>query len=255
MDDSPLADLRKRLRENQEEEARLRTEYKRARRREVDRRAAAAREWSLTESLLHTVLIMYVLADNAVEPSIVFLRQRARQRHWPERSDEDIGSLVEDAFLAADVDALASLSDLDNPSDSAALAAALDYVEQWRVQAWTEARNRLGTAVPTRDVLSQFQERQAALPLALRPRAWGTSEMGSARMRLTRWRQRWGGRVTSLRPREVLPQDVMQEKVRRVRGSTLSDVQMPMHPPEVGGWVGVWVGGREGGVQHGRSAG
>lgn len=223
-----LEDLRKRLRENEEQAALLAGEHKRARRRESDRRAAAARAWNLSGSLLHTVLIMYSLADYVVDPAVVFLRQRARQRHWPERSEGEIGALVEDVFVAADAGELAALSDLDNPSDAPALATAVDYVEQWCVASWVKTRNRLGVAPPTRDVLGQFQDRQSAVPPAVRPRAWGASDEGSARMRLARWRQRWGGRVASLRPREILPQSLMLQKV--CRGARFPCRKLPQAP-------------------------
>ena len=94
MERPTIEDLRKRLRESEEQAAHLDAEYKRARRREADKRKAAARAWNLSGSLLNTVLIMYALANNVVDPAVVFLKVKARQRHWPERSDEEIGTLV-----------------------------------------------------------------------------------------------------------------------------------------------------------------
>ena len=52
-----------------------------ARRRATAKARAAERVWSVTGTLLHTVLIGYFLADGVPDPGVVFLRQRGRQRH------------------------------------------------------------------------------------------------------------------------------------------------------------------------------
>ena len=67
-------------------------------------------------------------------------------------------------------------------------------------------------APPSAAVLDHFEERRVAIPEPFRPRPWGTSASGASRMRLTRWRRRWGGRIAKLRPREVVSLDDMQNK-------------------------------------------
>ena len=47
------------------------------------RTAPAHRVWLLTEMLIRVVLIIYTLADGAVDPAMVFLREEGRRRGWP----------------------------------------------------------------------------------------------------------------------------------------------------------------------------
>ena len=59
----------------------------------------AARQWALTDTLLRTVLIAYVLADGMPDPAVVFLRGKAAQFGWPAKTDEETASLVDEVFL------------------------------------------------------------------------------------------------------------------------------------------------------------
>jgi len=75
-----------------------------------------------------------------------------------------------------------------------------------------QARAALWIGPPAAAVLDRFEDRRVATPEHARPRPRGTSASGTLRMRLTRWRRRWGGRIAKPRPREVVPLDVMQSK-------------------------------------------
>ena len=75
-----------------------------------------------------------------------------------------------------------------------------------------QARATLWIGPPAAAVLDHFEDRRVATPEHARPRPRRTSASGILRMRLTRWRRRWGRRVAQLRPREVVPLDVVQSK-------------------------------------------
>ena len=191
---------------------------KRARRRAASSGAAASRAWELAGSLLHVVLIVHTLADGVVDPSVVFLKRKGREHHWADRSEEELADLVYTAYAHADIDDIVALIDMDNPTDEAALSAAVSYVEQWRVVVWTQAQNRLGVAPSTGAVIDQFEERRASLPASVRPTPWGSSASATSRRRVSRWRRRWHGRIAKLRVREEVPVEVMREKAGREPG-------------------------------------
>ena len=158
------------------------------------------------------MLICFSLAEGIPDPAVVFLSQTGRQRGWAPKADDELALMVYDAYLAADTDDIIALCDFDSPRDSPALASAVGIVEQWRCATWAKPQNKKGVASPSAAVLDHFEERRVAIPEPVRPRPWGTSASGASRMRLTRWRHRWGGRIAKLRPREIVPLDVMQSK-------------------------------------------
>ena len=98
---------------------------------------AQARSWILGVSLLRIVVLIYWLADGMVDPAVFYLRQRGRQHRWPDKDDEELADLVEQAFVnTADAEVLA-LADAEDPLDLAALREATRYGLQWRLRQWT----------------------------------------------------------------------------------------------------------------------
>ena len=174
---------------------------------------AAARAWNLNEfeDVRRVVLIIYTLADFCVLPAAVYLAGAGGRRHWPRRADADIATLIEQCFLEADLEDVAALSDIDDPRDVVSMRTAVACVEQWRSATWCRAQNeRRGVAPDTAAVMVEYERARANLPADIRPNVW-LGQVG-ARKRATRWRQRWGGRLGVLRPRDILPVHEMLEK-------------------------------------------
>ena len=179
------------------------------------------REWNLAvperRQDLATAMAMFMLADYAPEPVVVFLRALGRQYHWEKpKTNAELLALVEDAFLAADLAELDALCDEENPT--AALRAATVRVAQWRSIVWCR-----GTAVhpDTEAIAVEYEQVRATFGEDVRPPLWlGTH---GARKQGTRLRRRWGGRYGIVRPREILPTEVMLAKVDLRHGS-------PHHP-------------------------
>ena len=153
--------------------------------------------------LLHASLIIYALAGYVAEPAVCFLKSSGRQRHWPDESEQELEVIVENAFLAMDVDELARLTDREDPSEPAAMLKTASLVEEWRLAVWVRRLNsEQGVAPITGSVLQRKEERRASLPEGSRPRAVGSSAQAKARMWCRRWRLRWGGRHARIRLRE-----------------------------------------------------
>ena len=180
------------------------------------RRARASDEaaWKLGSGIVHAVLIMYGLARYNVSPAVKFLAGSARKRHWPSKSDEELGVFVEDLFLQSDPAEFDALQDTEAPSDPVAMKLAVDVVQEWRLAAWTQDLNYTkGVAPRTEAVLRQLEQARQALPEAVRPAHRGDVYHPPARVWAARWRKRWGGRHGRLRVREAIPVDDMRSKV------------------------------------------
>ena len=119
--DLAMEELLERKRKVEAELSGVRKQAKRAKEKAKAVTAAASRAWRLSESVLNTILIACVLADGAVDPSVVYLRQRGLQFGWPAKTDDELAAMVDDALLAADPDLVVALTDADFTPDKKAL--------------------------------------------------------------------------------------------------------------------------------------
>ena len=93
-----------------------------------------AKVWVLTPFLKSVVLIAYVLAGYTADPAARYLATVARKRGWPDKSEGDLRREAEEMFLAwDDMEQLAALTCLANPSNPKAAKAAVRVVEEWRL--------------------------------------------------------------------------------------------------------------------------
>ena len=188
--------------------AHVRQQEKRLRR----QAASEARQWQLPEAMRRVVLICFCCADGVAEAAVVYLEQQRRIHHWPQKSDIEMSAIVCDAVLAAPAEELLGLVDIDAPSDEVAMATAIRFVEDWRMSQWVLEHNEKGVAPPTAALLDEQQRRLATIPENVRPKLWGASADRVARMRASRWRQRWNAALGVMRCQEVLPVEVMRQK-------------------------------------------
>ena len=174
---------------------------KRLRAMEATRLSASSRVWLIEGAKLEILLTIYVLADCRHEPAVSYLRRIGRQHRWPQKSDTELTVLVQDMFLAADINQLANLANFDNRDDIHRLRTATDHVWQWRLSSWTAQQNDKGITPPTSLVLDQWAKNSIAVP----------------RMRALQWRRKFGGRIGAIRVRQHTPVDVMQSKVSSMK--------------------------------------
>ena len=185
-----------------------------ANKKETEQQKAAQKVWQVAGSLLNTVLIIYVLARYISEPAAKYLITAAKKRQWPEKSEEDVGRMVEDRFAAIEFEELRAITDADNPSDRAAFKTATGFVEEWRLRQWVvELNDKKGVTPPTELVLQQYQQNTADIPEEFRPRPRETSAEPGTRMWAARLRARWGGFMGSLQASEDIPVETMRGKV------------------------------------------
>ena len=169
--------------------------------------------WKISEFLWHTVLIIYVLSDYTLEPARRYLHNSSRQRHWPEKTEEELTMMIEDKYLQVDLDDLAALTQVDEPADARAMRAAIAFLEQWKLVGWAKTLNEKGVAPSTDAVLQRLEQSRASLPEPVRPPLRGSVADPKARKYVKAWRKRWGGKYSQVPVREVLPAAEMREKV------------------------------------------
>ena len=197
-------------------------QLRRAGRQERDAERALERQWRLTERMRRVVFVAFDQTRGDPEAATVYLATVAKERHWPAKSEEELGRLVEDTFIEmTDTDAGlamgASLSNLSDPFDVPAMRTALKYSEEWHMAAWIRRLNTLNRATPSTDeVLEHWEVRRQRLPDAVRTEARGTSLDAGARKWATRLRDRWGGCIGRLRVRDEVPPDVLRAKANAV---------------------------------------
>ena len=179
-----------------------------------DARKGQSRAWQLSTLFLHTVLIIYAVAGYVAEPAVKFMSLGGEKRHWPSKSDEELEEMLERLFLQHNLSELAQIFDTADPSDLAAMKAAMVCVEEWRLAAWAEHLcSDIGVAPSTESVLHCWEERRAGIPEAVRPRSLGTSALSRARVWAGSWRQRWGGRHGRIHLGEAISLEELMEKV------------------------------------------
>ena len=161
----------------------------------------------------NVALCLYMLADTSVEPVVVYLRQVARQRHWPVWGEDAIARLVVDEYLSAELHELLALTDETAPLDDTALATAMRLFNVWSVVTWVRHDNGIGNAPCSRALSDQLHQRRARfLKRHLGARPWAVAGTSAARKEVQRLRHRFRGRIGQLRPRAELAPAVMQAK-------------------------------------------
>ena len=204
--------LRARKRELQVELSALSLTAKRARCNAARRRSSLERNWLLVGDQLKMALAIYMLTDYSLDASVAYLRRLGRHRRWVHKTDAELIAIVEELFLNAELSDLVLLSDLWSDVGDRIMRIAADFAWQWRLVAWSSKLNLKGIAPPTSIVLDEWMRARAEVPTHLRPVGWGNSALASARMRVLRWRHRFGGRSGSIPAREHVPLETMRDK-------------------------------------------
>ena len=216
-----MADRLSQLAARKKELAAARAELREEARRVRAAEAVEARAWVLPEHVRNVTLILFDLAQSDAEPAAIYLDGVARQRGWPKRSDDDIRTFVEDAFLEATAtqegrDAFCALADPADPADVAAMRIAASRFAEWQVVVWTRVQNEaVGQTGCAAHMLDHLETVRLRLPSGARPPLRGASSEGKNRKWLSRLRKRYRGRVGKLKVRDVLSQEEMLAKARR----------------------------------------
>lgn len=176
--------------------------------------AVRSKQWDLPEFVQRVSLAAFVLAGYRADAAVRYLKVCGRERHWPDRDRGELAILVEDLFLRADPDALASLVDIHSPPDHRALALAFKWVHEWRVVHWaTQLNDERGVAPSSVSLLQRASQCALNVPPNLRPCVPADVGRSRAKRWAARLRKRWGGRYASIPAGEHLSREEMHSKV------------------------------------------
>ena len=67
------------------------------------REAAAERAWILNHQLGSIAMVIYILTDFCLRPSIVYLPNCARVRHWAPKAEAHVEQLIEEYFMGSEL--------------------------------------------------------------------------------------------------------------------------------------------------------
>ena len=210
-----LAELRAEKAAAQEALAAARAGVKAARQKIKDRAKKEKKVWVLTEGVRRVALIAFAMAGYVVDPATKFLAEEAAKRKWPAKKAVELKTMVEDLFLAVDLQELGELCDFGAPKDIVAIKAAVRLVEEWRLYQWTKGLNYgRGVAPSTETILQRLEEQRLQLPEAVRPTYRGTAAIASARVWAARWRRSFAGKHGGIRCKSDVKTPEIRDKAR-----------------------------------------
>ena len=196
----------------------VRRSERRGARKQLQRAGGAhALQWVLSGHALRVALIAYGLAEYRAEASAKYLAAFGRQRGWPQKTEEQLARMVEDAFLAVQADVFAAMTDDRAPTDHAAIVEAIVYVQQFRAAEWARRQTLTAGVAPSTASLLRYVERdRLRWHAAVRPPSRGAVEEKRARAWVRRFRVRWGGYYGRIRIREPATVEASFEKAAAV---------------------------------------
>jgi hypothetical protein len=159
------------------------------------------------------LLQLYLLHDYNADAAASYLNALRENRGGKAAALEDARRYVENIFLeqsGADIDEV--IDALLNDDDTGTRKVKETYLD-WHLVEWTRAQNRSNGVAPTASML--LRQRDVLVSETLQ---WdesysrGLDTDGRNRTYLWRWRRFWKGRFTSIRTREDIPTEEVQEK-------------------------------------------
>ena len=170
--------------------------------------------WRLSVFLSNVVMILFALSQNTCECPVAFLKQHGEKKQWPAKLDEELATIVQDAFLAMDLDVYIGLIDSANSSDHYAMKVAVRFRSWYGAHCWVKGLNQgKGIAPPSSLVSAKVEEMQSQYPALFAYRNLNVPYQSNYRVMVHRWRRTFSNRYGSIRRRDRLSKEEMQAKV------------------------------------------
>ena len=197
--------------------------------RKAQQKAMAA--WRLSLFMANVVLILFALSQNTCECAVAFLKQHGEKKGWPSRLDEDLVTIVNDTFLAIDLDAFVGLTDAGSSSNQQAMKVAVRFRSLYATQCWVKGLNQgKGIAPPSSLVSGKIEELQRQYPAFFAYRNLNLPFQSNYRVMVHRWRRSFGNRYGSIRRRDALSEEEMQAKASALVVSAAPYTQLRLLP-------------------------
>ena len=199
-------------------------ELKRVMRELRKRRKENASIWALPPHACDAILAIYILSGYNMDAAGKYLHDLGASRGWPAKEQLQLRQIVEDLFLASDSDKLASLTNVEEPSQPRILQTAMQYVREWKVFCWTRALNLDRGIAPSTSMLVRQAMVEGVQPCAARAPIRPCARIPHwARKWARRWRKRWNARIGKIQAREMVSLEEARAKAT-IFLSSASDV-------------------------------
>ena len=216
---SAVEHLLRRRGELQSEVRQLSTKIARAK---ISQRVLVQRSLPLTLetiSAAHRRLILcaFWLTSFVTQDCLVLLEQVRVPPPWGSLDSAGRTALVDDLFLAADLDEVETWVDPACPENHNFLRELWILYAEWRTAKWVHHTNSVhGVAPSSAQLFAVYIEWRRKGPAELHPRTFART-LGARRKWAMRWRRRWNGSVGHLKTGDLDPRDVLRQKVLRWR--------------------------------------
>ena len=175
-------------------------------------------QWRLSEFLKRVALILFATANHDPAAAATFLARQAAKQKWEPKPDGEVRGMVEELFMAIELEEFTNLCDVANSTAPDCMRAAMAFWQEWSVNGWVEGANlQQGVAPSTAAMLDQLERHRLALPQAVRPPARGVAAQGKARAWAARYRQRWGLQHGRIPARDTMPLQETRAKARNIQ--------------------------------------
>ena len=213
-----LASLEKRLAEAQANFQQSQREVKRQRLYVREERKKEKKQWLFPPFAMNVLLILYYLANYHSVVAVSYAQKLARKTKWDVLDDEQVAHIVEEMFLAVDLDHFVMLIDVSNDTPhhiEAAMRIAVKFKAEFDAAQWTKRNNTAkGIAPPSSVILAKIIENRIASPLHIDPPPeYLHNDSSTGRTYMWRWRKQWGGRYGGIRALNDISAEASKEKV------------------------------------------
>ena len=115
-------------------------------------------QWRLSEFFKRVALILFATANHDPAAAATFLARQAAKQKWEPKPDGEVRRMVEELFMAIELEEFTNFCDVANSTAPDSMRAAMAFWQEWSVNGWVEGANlQQGVAPSTAAVLGQFR--------------------------------------------------------------------------------------------------
>lgn len=170
------------------------------------KRARLNSAWRITERMERIACICVSVCGGDASAAAEYLAAVARQYHWPPKERNELIMLAEKRFLDADMFALASWVDFEEPANVDECRVALRYAREQCVVSEALRANARGFAPSSASLIAWANAFSSRFPVHCRPHALGATGAVDSKKWLRKLRSRWQGKlkvVPTIAPLEI----------------------------------------------------
>ena len=176
------------------------------------RRGEALTAVTIQEKVRRLILCAFWITSFVTQDCLVLLEQVRVPPLWGSLDTAGRTALVDDLFLAADLDEVETWVNPAWPENQKLLRELWILYAEWRTAKWVHHTNSVhGVAPSSAQLFAVYIEWRRKGPAEFHPRTFART-LGARRKWAMRWRRRWNGSVGHLKTGDLDPRDVLRQK-------------------------------------------